>query len=153
MKKENKKRELTIFESALKNYIKNESDAYYLSSDTINYYTLFHFLFTDAILCNNIMDIDYELLYNEELGSGTREDEDGELEYVEFYQYFIVDIDAWRFDKYKEYLEQTKAESDFIVFYSEKLENYVVGITHFGTSWTCVPTGVKIARSGNNENE
>lgn len=152
MKKENKKRELTIFESALKNYIEKKTDAYYLSSDIINYYTLFNFLFTDSILCNNVPNIDEELFFNVELGEVEEEDENGESVYdIEFYQYFIVNIDTWRFEKYKEYLEETKQESNFTIFYSEVLENYVLGVSHFGTSWTCVPTGVKIARGGNDE--
>jgi len=143
------KRELTYFESALKNYISNKSDAYYLSTDKINYLTLFNFLFTDSVLCNNIPNIDEEIFFNIELGE---EDEDEELYNVEFYQYYIVNPDTWRLDKYKEYLQKENKQSNFIVFYSEKLENYVVGITHFGTSWTCVPTDVIIEReNANNE--
>ena len=140
--------EKTLFESALKNYIEKRNDVYYLSSDTINFYTLFNFLFTDAILCNNIENIDNDFFYNVEIDENDENDEDY---YPEFYQYYIVNVDEWRLEKYKEYLKENNLASDISLFYSDILENYIVGISHYGTSWTCVPTSIKIERKKNNE--
>ena len=82
-------KEENIFISALDNYIKaktNEKECYYMDSDTVNYITLTDFIFTDMILCNNIVkysdnwDLELGEEYNEETG-----------EYIEIYQYYIVE--------------------------------------------------------------
>ena len=52
--------ENNYFISALTNYVDslpNRNGAYYMGSNCINYYTLVNFLFTDTILCNNIMNV------------------------------------------------------------------------------------------------
>lgn len=135
------------FESALENYIKslpNEKEAYYLDTNTINFKTLIDFLFTDKVLCNKIDEnIDYWLV---EIGSSQ------EITTADIFQFYIVDIDSWRCEQYKKYLENHEEESSFILCYDTKLEVYILGITHFGTSWDCVPTSIKIERDSE-ENE
>ena len=38
--------------------------------------------------------------------------------------------------------------TDEIVFYNEKLDMYIWGITHFGTSWDYVLTDIKLVKDG-----
>lgn len=136
----------SYFIGALENYVnsKGVNSCYYLNSDNINFITLFEFLFTDSILCNNIYEVDEYFFENIELYEIDEEEE----EYPEFYQYYIVNIDEWRLNQYKEYLKENNLNSDINLFYSDKLENYVCGISHFGTSWACVPTSIKINKEG-----
>ena len=132
------------FESALKNYIEalpNEKEGYYMDSDTVNFRTLVNFLFTDMILCNNITQ-DYEY-FTIEIGNDYDEEND---EYTEIFQYFIVDCDNWRMEQYKNWLEENGRENDIILYYDNRLEVYVLGVTHFGTSWDYVPTSIKIEK-------
>ena len=136
------------FENALKNYIEslpNEKEAYYMDTNTVNFKTLIDFLFTDKVFCNKI---------DEDIGSfvvelGNNYDEEtGESS--EIFQYFIVDYDPWRMEVYKAYLRNHEEESSFILLYDTKLELYILGITHFGTSWDCVPTSIEIKRGVKN---
>jgi hypothetical protein len=46
----------------------------------------------------------------------------------EMYQTFIIDIDEWTFDKLKELY-------DLDIFYSDVIDNYIINVYHFGTSW------------------
>lgn len=55
-------------------------------------------------------------------------------EYYDIYQDYIITQGG------AEYLERNTNE---IVFYSEKLDMYIWGITHFGTSWSGVFTDIK----------
>lgn len=69
------------------------------------------------------------------------EEEIEELEYEEYeepevFQYFIV-------DKLGAQLLQDINE---IVYYNEKLDIYLWGVTHYGTSWDYVLTNIKIDR-------
>lgn len=136
--------ENSYFISVLDNYINakaNKKECYYMDTNTVNYRTLTDFIFTDMILCNNITK--YSDNWDLELG----DDYDEETgEYTEIYQYYIVDFDNWRLEKYKEYLEETKKESDFILWYDYELDIYILGISHYGTSWNYVPTEIKIAQ-------
>lgn len=134
--------EKNIFISALDNYIKakaNEKEGYYMNSNLVNYKTLAHFIFTDMIICNNIVKYNdnWELELNEEC-----EDD----EYIDIYQYFIVDVDSWRFEKYKEYLQETNKLSDLTLWYDNELDIYILGVSHCGTSWEYVPTNIEIKK-------
>ena len=144
--------ENSYFISALDNYIKAKTikkEAYYMDTNTVNYRTLVDFIFTDMILCNNI--VKYYENWDLELGEDYDEEED---EYIEIYQYYIVDFDNWRLEEYKKYLEETKKESDFILWYDNELDIYVLGVSHWGTSWDYVPTEIKIKKEKENkENE
>jgi len=56
------------------------------------------------------------------------EDEDGE-EMKEIYQWYLIDqSDA----------EYIMRNSDELIFYSEVIDEYVWGVTHYGTAWSHV---------------
>lgn len=82
------------------------------------------------------------ILNNDDLSEeekNTLEEEINELENADFYyedifQYFIIDYNG------AELLKHCKE----IVFYSDKLDCYVWGVTHFGTSWDYVMTNLKL---------
>ena len=82
----------------------------------------------DCVLMNRIQEVDTEMLY-EGLENGSlwadSEDEDNE-EVQEIYQFYAITSGG------ADYL---KAVTDELVFYSEVLDTYFWGITHFGTSW------------------
>lgn len=127
------------FIDALKNYINTRSNAYCPNTKYINYSTLTDFIFTDMILCNNIEK--YSNNWDLELGEEYNEEEN---EYIDIYQYYIVNVDDWRLEEYKEYLEENKKESDFILWYDNDLDIYILGVSHCGTGWSCVPTNIEI---------
>ena len=86
------------------------------------------YLFNEAPkLCN--YDFEYELNsdYNEE-----------EEEYIDIYQYYLIDIDYYTIEKLKE----LKCK-DVIIAWSETLQNYVLMVDHFGTSWDYVLTDIE----------
>lgn len=141
--------ENNYFISALENYIKakaNKKECYYMDTNRVNYMTLTDFMFTDMIICNNIVayndngsnwdiELGYDYDYDEETG-----------EYTDIYQYYIVNVDNWRLEEYKKYLQETKKESDLILYYDNELDVYILGVSHYGTSWDYVPTEIKIAQ-------
>lgn len=53
----------------------------------------------------------------------------------EIYQYYIISYEGYEF---------LSRFTDEIVFYNEKLDIYLWGITHFGTSWDYVLTDIKL---------
>lgn len=82
----------------------------------------------DVFLFNKAPELDPDMYY-EGLENGTLwanpEDEDSE-EAVEIYQWYLIkESDA-------DYLKRNTEE---LVFYSKVLDEYVWGVTHFGTSW------------------
>ena len=102
--------ENNYFIGALTNYVDslpNKKDAYYIGTNYINYSTLVNFLFTDMILCNYIMSVNDN--YHLECGN---DDED-----IDFYQYYIVNIDEWRFKQYVSYCE-AKGIQALTVYYA-----------------------------------
>lgn len=132
------------FKSTLKNYIEdlpNEKAGYYMDTNTVNFKTLTDFLFTDMVLCNNITQ-DYEF-FTTELGDDYDE-KTGES--ADIYQYFIVDCDNRRIERYRKWLEENEKESDIILYYDEKLEVYILRVDHWRASWDHVPTSIKIER-------
>ena len=68
----------------------------------------------------------------EELEDRLQELEDEENEFPEVFQWFI--IDDFGAELCKDYNE--------IVYYSEKLDMYLWGVTHYGTSWDYVLTNI-----------
>lgn len=70
---------------------------------------------------------------NWDLISGTEEDENG---YHEVYQYYIISESGYL---------MLEALTDEIVYYNERLNMYVWGVTHFGTSWDYVLTDIKVS--------
>ena len=103
---------------------------YGLKNGYLDYLTLSKIV-GDCVLNNEIfMYAGYE---NWELENGIEEDEYGD--YLEVYQYYIIDNSGARF--LGEY-------TDEIVYYNEELDMYLWGITHFGTSWNYVLTDIKL---------
>lgn len=113
-----------------------------MNTNIVNYRTLTDFIFTDMIICNNIIEYsgngsnwDLELgeEYDEETG-----------EYIDIYQYYIVNVDTWRLEEYKKYLQETNTPSDLNLWYDNELDVYILGVSHCGTSWGYVPTEIEI---------
>lgn len=132
--------ENNYFIAALTNYVNslpNKNDMYCTNSDYVNYSALVNYLFTDMVLCNNIMNV------NENYSKCQLEC--GNDENVDFYQYYIVNIDKWRFEQYVNYCKVNQIEP-LTVYYLDELDLYVLGVDHFGTAWDYVPTEIKIER-------
>ena len=91
----------------------------------------------DCILNNSIFgatEYDSWELVN---GDDCYETDDGDIEYYEFYQYYIVsDRGA---DILKEYTSET-------LYYNEQLDVYLWAVAHYGTSWAYVLTDIKVER-------
>ena len=103
---------------------------YGVENGYLDYYTLSQIV-GDSILNNSIfMYAGYE---NWELTNGLEEDGNGD--YLEVYQYYIITDSGARF------LEEY---TDEIVYYHQQLDMYLWGITHFGTSWDYVLTDIKL---------
>ncbi len=104
--------------------------SYGLENGYLDYYTLSKIV-GDTVLNNDIFQhAGYE---NWELVSGEEEDDDGN--YLDVYQYYIINGSGAQF------LEDY---TDELVFYNEELDMYLWGITHFGTSWDYVLTDLEL---------
>ena len=117
-------------------YIKeNDLNEYEKENEKLSYKNLFYD--DDAlILCNNIIN-DYDDM---ELMNGNDYDEEND-EYLEIYQYYIIDDDlANRLINY----------TDEIVYYNNRLDIYVLGVSHYGTSWGYVLTDFKLIKDEEN---
>lgn len=107
----------------------NKISDYGLKNGYVDYRTLAKAF--DAVLNNNIFEA---MDFGEwELESGSDYDEENE-HYVDIFQYYIVDTNGA--DILKEVGE--------IVYYNEKLDMYLWGVTHYGTSWDYVLTDIKL---------
>lgn len=91
---------------------------------------------TQLILCNEIVK-QYEFL---ELEHGTDYDEENDT-YIDIYQYYIIDDYTARL--LKEYTQE-------IIFYHNELDIYILGVTHFGTSWNYILTDIKLEKINEN---
>lgn len=111
----------------------------------------------DAVLCNNICEVDEFLFDNiisgtlysyydkegnelsqEEYNEKLENDEEVDEVYDDVFQWFIVSDNALHL------LE----EAGELVLYSEKLDCYIWGVKHYGTSWQYVFTNIKIDSEG-----
>jgi hypothetical protein len=120
------KKEMRVFEGKV--YGVKVSD-YALEKGYLDYFTLSEVI-GDCILNNTIYEETFE---DWEIVTGEFENEYGELH--DIYQYYIISRYGYVFlQKY----------TDEIVFYNEKLDVYVWGVTHFGTSWDYVLTDIKL---------
>ena len=129
----------------LKIYVKMEDlNEYEKEHNKISFKRLVDKLFSDMILCNDITKIFYSEIggkYTEpEIEIGTDYDEEND-EYIEIYQYFIVDFSSWTYELITKYKEQFGKE--FVLYYIEELDLYVLGVTHFGTGWDYVLTNIE----------
>lgn len=100
----------------------------------ISYRTLLNHLNINCILCNNIIDIEPYLYDNIEVGEVYNEEGDY---YEDIYQYFIIDANNWNIEYIKKYYD-----NELIIAYSETLDNYILLVDHFGTSWDYVLTDI-----------
>lgn len=124
----------------LKFYINDKSklNEYEKKYKKISYRKLIEYLFTDVILCNDITKLFYSNINGEyiepeiEIGTDYNSDEDY---YYDIYQYFIVDFPNFNLDFMKKY-----CQNEIILYYIEKLDLYILGVDHFGTSWDYVLT-------------
>lgn len=94
---------------------------------------------SNIILCNNILSVDEYLLDNIENGSiwkyydenGDECDEGNAVDQSEkeIFQWYLIDNST---------AERLKRSTRELIFYSEKLDVYVLGVTHYGTEWDYV---------------
>lgn len=107
-------------------------NTYEKDNKVLSYYNLFYK--DDAlILCNNIAD-DWEYL---EL-QNNYDDEDFEI-----FQYYIIGDDlANRLMRY----------TNEIIYYHNRLDIYILGVTHYGTSWHYIPTQFELIQLEDDEN-
>lgn len=129
----------------LKMYIKKENlNEYEREHNKISFKTLVNKLFIDMILCNDITKLfytDINGVYTEpQVEIGEDYDQEAE-EYIDIYQYFIVDFSSWTYDLMTKYSKQFGKE--FILYYIEELNLYILGVTHFGTGWDYVLTDIE----------
>lgn len=122
-----------------------------VNSNRVSYGTLAKCF--DAVLCNNIMQVEEYLLdnivsgdfwyYEDSEGNEiTREEYEEKLENDEeafeypkdIFQWFIVSDNAF----------ELLQEAEELVLYSEKLDCYIWGVDHWGTSWNYLMTSIKI---------
>ena len=94
-------------------------------TDIKTYDDFIKFFRIHLVLCNNIIEVDSDLYCNIE---------NGEVEDDEIFQWYIIN---------GEDAETLKHFTSELVFYSEKLDVYVWGITHFGTAWDYVNITIK----------
>ena len=62
------------------------------------------------------------------------EDPGKEQDHQDVFQWFIVD----------DWGARLLQEAHEVVYYNEKLDMYLWGVTHYGISWDCVLTSIKI---------
>ena len=123
-------------------------------TNRVSYARLCDRLFDSMILCNNITEVDPQIFDNVVVGDlyeyrdnegeyRTREeyenDTTGEIyeEMTDIYQYFIVSLGMS-----EDYLQEHFGDN-IILMYSDKLDNYILAVDHFGTSWTYVMTDLE----------
>jgi hypothetical protein len=94
---------------------------------------------SNMILCNNIPQVDEYLFdniengdfwtYYDENGDECEEENAADQSENEVFQWYIIDQGT---------AERLKRSTGELIFYSEKLDVYVLGVTHYGTSWDYV---------------
>lgn len=90
------------------------------------------------VLMNNIVEVDTSVYDNVIIGSLYDEEED---EYEEVYQWYATSLSNFDIDYIR-----NNYEDEFIITYSDLLDTYFLAVTHWGTSWDYVDTGIKIER-------
>ena len=77
-----------------------------------------------------LSEYDFEFVLNNEY------DEEND-EYIDIYQYYLISINPYTLEKLQE-LEV----KDLIIAWSENLEEYILLVDHFGTSWDYIMTDI-----------
>lgn len=108
----------------------NKISEYGLQNGYVDYRTLVKAF--DAVMNNSIISNTQDIGYWEEV-NGSEYDEEND-EYIEVFQYYIIS------DYGASILQEMTNE---IVWYNDKLDMYVWGVTHWGTSWDYVLTDIK----------
>lgn len=133
-----------------KYFFENRISDYGILHKRLDYYTLAKAF--DAILNNDIMPILSKMGYDFELENGyigyyidaednyyTEEEycenniTEAEYRNQEVYQYFIISYVGAKI---------LKSYTNELVWYCEKLDMYIWGVTHFGTSWDYILTDI-----------
>ena len=89
-------------------------------------YTQLFYPDSNMILCNELPNVFPEMW--EYIENGSEYDEEND-EYTEIFQYYIIDPCT---------AERLKEHTNEIIYYIEKLDIYVLGVTHWGTGWSHV---------------
>ena len=114
----------------------NEISSYGVQHNRVDYRTLAKCF--DAVLCNDITKLFYSTINGDyiepELVNGSDYNEEDDY-YYDIHQYYIIDNAGYRI------LTELTNE---IVYYIEKLDIAIWGVTHFGTGWDYVLTDIKI---------
>ena len=94
---------------------------------------------SSLILCNNIPQVDeylYDYIengnlieYYDENGEECDEENARDERDAEIFQWYLIDNST---------ADRLKRSTSQLIFYSEKLDVYVLGVTHFGTGWDYV---------------
>lgn len=92
-----------------------------------NYYVATHWLHNNLILCNDIEKIDENLWENYRF---ELTEENGAID-IEIFQYYLTDCS-------EDDVEWLEKHFNLKFTYSEKLDLYVLCVTHYGTSWDYV---------------
>lgn len=94
----------------------------------------FDLFFDNMILCNNYLQNNYNNI--EPIIDAYNEEND---DYIDEYQFFIVDL---AFDE--ETTKKAVEKMGNTLYYDDKLELYITGITDLGTSRTIVSTDIEV---------
>lgn len=97
----------------------------------LSYWDMIHWYTDGCIILNNNL-INYEVDYWE-LENGTDYDEENDY-YYDIYQYYILDDND---------AERLKENTNEIIYYNSELDLYLLGVTHFGSSWRIVASDFK----------
>lgn len=130
----------------LKMYVNTKDlNEYEQKNNKISYKRLVDKLFTGMVRCNDIKKLFYckigdnYVMPNVEVGCDY---DDGLNEYIYIYQYFIVDFNNYTYEHIlQKYAKQLGEE--FILYYIEELDLYILGVTHYGTGWDYVLTDIE----------
>lgn len=95
------------------------------------------------LLCNDIVNVDPDIWCNIVCGDlwTTDDDTEDEGEMCDVYQYYLCHLNEYDIERLHEYGDP------LIIAYSEKLDLYVLMVTHFGTLWDYVTTDIKHTQS------
>lgn len=114
----------------------NDLNDYEKTNKRLSYHNLFY-KDEGLILCNNIAS-DYDDL---ELVNGADYDEDEDY-YEDIYQYYIISDDTA-----KRLIEYTNE----IIYYHNRLDIYILGVNHYGTSWSYILTDFRLEKDDSND--
>lgn len=118
----------------IKKYVRKEDlNEYEKEHNRISYKRLIDRISNSIYLFNKAPELSN---YDLEFVVGTDYDEENDS-YIEMYQYFLIDIDEYTIEK----LQELKC-NDVIIAWSGTLENYILCVDHFGTSWDYVLTDI-----------